>query len=179
MDDFVLLAARRRALERQLRQTGDVRVYQRTLAVLERSRGRSVAEIARMLRVSRQSVYRWIVAYCESSEPDALFDDERSGRPRRWSQECSTWLECSLERSPMELGYPAANWTVPLLQDVLARCTGERFCDRTVRRKLQRSGYVWKRPRYALAPDPEREKKTSNPSPNPAFAASLCVACSR
>lgn len=177
MDGCVLSAARRRELERQLRRTRDVRVYQRTLAVLERSRGRTVAEIARMLRVSRQSVYRWIDAYCESSEPDALLDDERSGRPRRWTEECSAWLESAIKLSPHELGYPAVNWTVPILQDVLTRCTSEKFCTRTIRRELQLGGYVWKRPRYVLVPDPEREKKTPNSQANSAFAASLCIAC--
>jgi transposase len=62
MDDFVLRAAQRRGLERQRQHTRDVRVFQRTLAILERSRGRSVTGIARMLRVSRQSVYRWLAA---------------------------------------------------------------------------------------------------------------------
>jgi transposase len=177
MDNFVLRAAQRRLLESQLRRTRDVRVYQRTLAILERSRGRSVADIARMLRVSRQSVYRWLDAYCESSDPDALLDDERSGRPRRWSEECSGWLESFLKHSPVDLGYAAVNWTTPLLQHALTRCTGEEFCSRTIRRELQQGGYVWKRPRYVLLPDPEREKKTPNSPSNQAFAASLCVAC--
>jgi transposase len=177
MNDFVLRTAQRRQLENQLRRTRDVRVYQRTLAVLERSRGRSVADIADMLRVSRRSVYRWLDAYGESSDPDALFDDERSGRPRRWSEECSAWLKSFLKHSPAELGYAAVNWTTPLLQHALALCTGEAFCSRTIRRELQQSGYVWKRPRYVLEPDPEKEKKTPYSPSNQGFAAALGVAC--
>jgi transposase len=177
MGEFVLTAAQRHRLERQLKRTHDVRVFQRTLAVLERARGRSVSDIARMLRVSRQSVYRWLDSFGESFDPDALIDDERSGRPRRWSEECAEWLNAFLKRSPAELGYPAANWTVPLLQTALAVCTGDRFCSRTIRRELQQLEYVWKRPRYVLTPDPEREKKTSNSPRNSGVAASLCVAC--
>ncbi len=177
MDEFVLTAAQRHRLERQLKQTRDVRVFQRTLAVLERSRGRSVSDIARMLRVSRQSVYRWLDRFGESFDPDSLIDDERSGRPCRWSEECTEWLNAFLKRSPAELGYPATNWTVPLLETALAVCTGDQFCSRTIRRELRRLEYVWKRPRYVLAPDPEREKKTSNSPPNPAFAGSLGAAC--
>jgi transposase len=177
MDNLVLRAAQRRRLENQLRGTRDVRVYQRTLAVLERSQGRTVAEIARMLCVSRQSVYRWLDAYCESMDPEALVDDERPGRPRRWSEECSAWLESFLRQSPPELGYAAVNWTTPLLQHAMARCTAEVFCDRTIRRELQHSGYVWKRPRYVLLPDPDKEKKTPNSPSNQAFAAPLCIAC--
>lgn len=85
MDNLVLRAAQRRQLESQLRGTRDVRVYQRTLAVLARGRGRTVAEIARLLCVSRQSVYRWLDADGEAMDPKALVDEERLGRPRRWS----------------------------------------------------------------------------------------------
>ena len=177
MGEFVLTAAQRHRLERQLKQTRDVRVFQRTLAVLERSRGRSVSDIARMLRVSRQSVYRWLDSFGESFDPDSLIDDERSGRPCRWSEECTEWLNAFLKRSPAELGYPAANWTAPLLQTAMAACTSELFCSRTIRRELQRLEYVWKRPRYVLAPDPEREKKTSNSSRNSAFAGPFGAAC--
>ncbi len=177
MGEFVLTAAQRHRLERQLKHTHDVRVFQRTLAVLERARGRSVSDIARMLRVSRQSVYRWIEDFGESFDPDALIDDERPGRPRRWSEECSEWLSAFLKRSPVELGYPAANWTVPLLQTALFVCTGDQFCSRTIRRELQRFEYVWKRPRYVLKSDPEREKKTSNSPRNSAVADSLGAAC--
>lgn len=177
MGEIVLTAAQRHRLERQLKQTHDVRVFQRTLAVLERAQGRSVADIARMLRVSRQSVYRWIERFGESFDPEALIDDDRPGRPRVWSEEYAEWLSAFLKRSPGELGYPAANWTVPLLQTALLVCTGDWFCARTIRRELERLEYVWKRPRYVLAPDPEREKKTSNSPRNPAFAASLGAAC--
>jgi len=177
MDNLMLRAAQRRLLESRLRRTRDVRVYQRTLAVLEGSRGRSVTDIARMLRVSRQSVHRWLDAYCESSDPDALLDDERSGRPRRWSEECSAWLEAFLKHSPAELGYAAVNWTTPLLQHALTCCTSEVFCSRTIRRNLLQGGYVWKRPRYVLVPDPDREKKTPNSPSNQASSASLCIAC--
>jgi transposase len=160
----------RRRLERQLRRTHDVRLYRRTLAVLECDRGKSLAEIARMLRMNRRSIQRWIEAYGELVDPDSLLDDDRSGRPQRWTEDCSEWLEALLARGPAELGYYAANWNVPLLRDPLAACTAERFSDDTIRRALRRLGYAWKRARYVLQPDPEREKKTSHSPGNPWFA---------
>ncbi len=159
----------RRHLERQLRRTHDVRLYRRMLAVLECDRGKSVAEIARTLRMNRRSIHRWIEAYGESADPDSLVDDDRSGRPQRWTEECTGWLEALLARGPAELGYYAANWNVPLLRDPLAACTAERFSDDTIRRALRRLGYAWKRARYVLQPDPEREKKTPNSPGNPWF----------
>lgn len=166
-----LSSRQRRQLERQLKTSRDVRLYRRTLAILEYDRGRSVTELSRSLRVSRPSIYRWIERYRESSDAESLHDEGRTGRPRAWTEECSEWLQSFLKRSPAELGYFAVNWTVPLLRDPLQICTGKRFSDDTIRRALSRLDYVWKRPRYVLAPDPEREKKTKYPPKNSAVVA--------
>jgi len=169
-----LSVRQRRQLEKQLRHARDARLYRRTLAVLEYDRGRSVTGIARTLHVSRPSVYRWVERYRESSDPESLRDDERSGRPACWTEQCAEWLQSLLKRSPAELGYFAANWNIPLLRDPLQTCLGEKFSDHTIRRALRRLDYVWKRPRYVLPPDPEREKKTSYSRRNPASATAQC-----
>jgi hypothetical protein len=62
------------------------------------------------------------------------------------------------------MGYDAVNWTVPLLQEHLRTCAGRWLSDDTIRRELDRLGYTWKRFRYVLPPDPEREKKTRHPA---------------
>lgn len=173
MEPFSLSFRQRRQLEKSLNSARDVRLYRRLLAVLEFERGKSVTEIARTLRVSRPSIYRWVGRYRESSDPASLGDEERTGRPPTWTEECSEWLESLLNRSPAELGYFAVNWTVPLLRDSLQMCLGQRFSDPTIRRGLKDWDYVWKRPRYVLAPDPEREKKTPYPPQNSAVAAKL------
>ena len=174
-----LSARQRRQLERQLKNSRDVRWYRRVLAVLDYDRGRSVTEISRTLHLSRPSIYRWIERYRESSDAESLRDEDRSGRPPSWTEECSQWLQSLLRRSPAELGYFAVNWSVPLLRDPLEMCTGQRFSDDTIRRALRRLDYVWKRPRYVLAPDPEREKKKANSAQNPAFASSKCASGGR
>ena len=164
----------RRHLEKQLRTSHDARLYRRTLAVLEYDRGKSITEIARTLHISRPSVYRWIEKYRASLDPACLRDEDRSGRPCIWTEECTEWLQAFVRRSPAELGYFAANWTVRLLQDPMKICTGRWFSRHTIRRALKRLDYVWKRPRYMLLPDPEREKKKANSPSNSAVAASQC-----
>ena len=173
MKALYLSFRQRRQLEKQLKNSRDVRLYRRTLAVLEYERGRSVTEISRTLHVSRPSIYRWIERYRESSDPESLRDEERAGRPPAWTEECSEWLQSFLKRSPAELGYFAVNWTVPLLRDPLQMCLGKRFSDHTIRLGLSQLDYVWKRPRYVLTPDPQREKKTTYPPQNQAVAAKL------
>lgn len=173
MKTLQLSSRQRRQLEKQLKNSRDVRLYRRALAILEYDRGRSVTEISRTLRVSRPSIYRWIERYRESSDIESLRDEERAGRPPLWTEDCSEWLQSFLKRSPAELGYFAVNWTVPLLRDPLQMCSGKRFSDDTIRRALRQLDFVWKRPRYVLAPDPDREKKTTYSPQNQAVAARL------
>jgi transposase len=103
--------------------------------------------------------------------PEALRDRYGVGRPTAWSDELEALLLDSLRRRPDELGYAGLNWTVPLLQEHLYRRGGVWLSDDTIRRRLDRLGYVWKRFRYVLPPDPEREKKTRHPPPAAGIAA--------
>ena len=167
MDGLTLTGRQRRQLEGQLRAADEVPLYRRTLALLEVARGRSVAAVARALGVTRQSVYNWVAAYAAGHDPLALADADRSGRPSVWSDELRAALRDGLVQPPDRLGYPAVGWTVPLLREHLQRWSGQRPSDRTVRRELHRLGYVWKRFRYVLDPDPEREKKTRHPPAGP------------
>jgi len=173
MDTITLTTSQRRRLQRQLRVARDARLFRRTLAVLEVAQGASVASVARRLGVTPRAIYYWIGSYTGDHDPAALRDRDRSGRPALLTEEDRDLLrELLLGRSPQDLGYFATEWTAPLLQDHLARRTGRRPSDDTVRRALQRQGFVWKRSRYALDPDPELWGKKAADSPaNPAPAA--------
>lgn len=160
MDSRRLSAGERRRLAALVRRTRDKRQYQRGLAVLESDTGRSAAQIAQALHVSRQSVYNWTDEFCRTRDVQALADAPRSGRPRGWNRQTEVFLRALLRRTPQRLGYLATQWTVPLLQEQLRHSTGQCHCARTIRRGLHRLGYVWKRARYVLIPDPQREKKT-------------------
>lgn len=166
-----LTASERRQIRTALRQTRDTRVYRRLLAVLESYRGATISEIAELLGVSCQSVYNWIARFQERGDVADLSDAPRSGRPTHAGEVVDIVLLMLLKLPPDWSGYHATHWTVPLLQDQLRQYTGEEYSSDTVRRSLHRLGYVWKRPRYILAPDPEREKKTPN-SPRPVWLAS-------
>jgi transposase len=173
MDTITLAAGQRRRLQRQLRAAHDARLYRRTLAVLEVAQGEPVVSVARRLGVTPRAIYYWLGAYARDHDPNALRDADRPGRPSLLTVEDRRLLrELLLSRSPQDLGYFAAEWTVPLLQEHLAHCTGWRPSDDTVRRELQRQGFVWKRCRYALDPDPElRGKKAADSLAGQALAA--------
>jgi len=165
MDPLTLTAWQRQRLQRQLRETHDARAYRRTLAVLEVARGEPVAAVARLLRVTPRAVYYWVATYARGHDPQALADRDRPGRPSVLTPSDRLLLRQLLGQSPQDLGYFAAEWTVPLLQEHLAHCTGRRPSDDTLRRELERQDYTWKRSRYDLDPDPELGGKKAAPAP--------------
>jgi transposase len=160
MSRLNLTSWQRRRLRRQLAETRDARLFRRTLAVLEFDHGRSAADIARMLGVTRKCIYDWVGAYLERRDPASLEDEGGRGRHPLLDEDQEHLLEALLAVSPQDLGYPHVSWTVPLLRAVLEIATEQRVSEDTLRRALHRLDYVWKRPRYDLDPDPEREKKT-------------------
>jgi transposase len=162
MTSLRLTRWQRLRLQRQLRDNPDARVYRRTLAVLEASRGQPIARIAQMLGVTRQSAHNWVRAYVQAHDPVTLADADRSGRPTLWTEDLRALLRALFAQVPDQRGYFAVNWTVPLLQEEIAHCAGQSLSEDTIRRELDRLGYVWKRGRYALDPDPERDKKTAD-----------------
>ncbi len=161
----------RRRLRHQLAETRDVHLFRKTLAVLEFDHGRSAADIARMLGVARQTVYDWIETYTQDHDPASLEDLPGRGRQPLLDEDHEHLLEALLAGSPQDYGYPHSSWTLPLLQEVLEIATELRVSQATLRRALHRMDYLWKRPRYDLIPDPEREKKTPDPPANPGPAA--------
>jgi transposase len=166
MSRFKLKYWQRRRLRQQPKTARDARTYRRTLAVLELDRGRPAADIAEMLGVTRQSVHNRAADFARDPQPSALVDEERSGRPPVLAELTESTSRSLMPRSPQDLGYPDTDWTVPLLQRELERSAGLLPSDETVRRALHRLGHVWKRPRYVLDPDPEREKKTPDSAAN-------------
>ena len=177
MDELSLTAKQRRQLELVLHQTCDARLYRRVLAILEVSQGISVEEVAQTLGVTRQSVYNWLFRLDARECKVSLTDRPRSGRPRLLPEQREAWLKDLMRQHPEARGYFANQWTVPLLQEELFHCTGRNVSADTIRRNLDRLGYVWKRARYVLAPDPEKGKKTPHSQGNRAFASTECVAC--
>ena len=159
MDQWRLSEVEQRQLLETLHRTHDVRMYQRTLAVLECGRGKSKSAVARSLNVTRQSVHNWVSRYRHCKQPTALQDAPKSGRPRKADEAVEALVQALMVISPERCGYHATHWTIPLLRDQVRKNLVRQCSAMTMRRCLHRLGYAWKRPRYVLAPDPQREKK--------------------
>src|SRR6266576_6812556 len=93
-----LSSSQRRDLRGQLRGARDASYYRRLLALLELDRGKSVAEVADLLRVTRQSVYNWASSFAACPDPAVLRDQYGVGRPSAWTEELQALLLAGLER---------------------------------------------------------------------------------
>jgi transposase len=174
MSEIQLTVAQRELLQACVETAPSMGFYRRAVAILALDEGRSVGEAAELLGVSRQSVYNWMQTYEQSPQPEALCDHYGGGRPSFWTEQLERVLRDALHRRPEDLGYLGMNWTVPLLRAYLHDETDSWLSEDTLRRELQRLGYVWKRYRYVLPPDPEREKKTRD---SPAFGSLAPAEC--
>jgi transposase len=155
-----LTSRQRRRLRAELKSTHDPRVVKRIMALLDLDRGASAVDVAGRLGMTRQTLYNWVRNFGEGGGPRALRDRARSGRPPKLSCEMRRVLVWLLKQPPDAWGYRAVGWTVPLLRQLLATRMRIHVSDETLRRALHRQDHAWKRPRYVLRPDPDREKKT-------------------
>src|SRR3954467_15777927 len=105
MTTVQLTPPHRRKLRAQLRRAEGAGYYRRLLAVLELDRGQSVAFVADLLRVTRQSVYNWARSFAACLESTTLQDHYGSGRPSAWDERLEALLLACLPTRPRELGY--------------------------------------------------------------------------
>lgn len=160
MRDFRLTSRQRHRLRAELKRTSDPQVVRRVIALLELGDGASAATVAQRLGMTRQTLYNWVGRFGEGGGPRALRDRGRSGRPPKLPGVMRSFLVWLLKQPPDAFGYAAVGWTVPLLRGHLATHLEVHVSEETLRRALHREGHAWKRPRYVLQPDPDREKKT-------------------
>ena len=119
------------------------------------AKGVPQAEVARRLKVSRQSVSRWHQAWREQGQ-EALVDAGRAGRPPRLTAEQKKRVESELRKGPGAHGYATELWTLARVAEVIERITGVRYHPGHVWRLLRELGWSRQRPaRRAVERDEE------------------------
>ena len=95
--------------------------------------GLNQSEVARRVKVVRQTVVRWVAQYREQGEA-ALRKAGRAGRKPLLSQQDRQRLEELLVRGPEALGYETPLWTCPRVAHLIEQEFGIRYHE----------GHVWK-----------------------------------
>jgi len=97
------------------------------------NRGLSQAEVARRVKVSRESVRRWAGQIAKHGTAEGLKKAERAGRRPRLSETQLAELKAILLQGPEKAGFPNGLWTL----DRIAEIIRERF------QVKYRAGHVW------------------------------------
>jgi transposase len=136
------------------------RVSQRAQMILLSIRRRKVPEIANIFGVCEPTVRFWIHSFNEHG-PDGLYDQPRSGRPRKVTADVKDEMIQLVQDDPNRAGYLATVWTVAMLALALVKTMGVTASLGAVRKTLHQVGLRWGRPRLAMPHkvDPEKAQK--------------------
>lgn len=120
------------------------------------AKGRTQAEVARELEVSRQSVSRWYVDW-QAGGTSAMRGARRAGRLPRLSEAELKVVVAELKRGPRAHGYATELWTLSRVGEVIEAVTGVSYHPGHVYKLLtERMGWSRQRPaRQAFERDAE------------------------
>jgi transposase len=149
----------RKELKRMTRQEVG-RVSQRAQMILLSVRRKPVPEIADIFEVNRATVRFWIHRF-NAHGPAGLYDQERSGRPRKVTQEVKETIIKMVQDDPQKEGYLATFWTVAMLVLALTNKLKVTLSPSALRGTLHQIGLRWGRPRLGMPAkvDPEKAQK--------------------
>lgn len=135
------------------------RISQRAQMILLSAQKRTVPEIATIFDTTAATVRFWIRRF-DHLGPSGLYDEARSGRPRRATSTVQQSLVQLIQDDPQRAGYLATFWTVAMLALALLK-QGVQLSTSSVRHTLHQLGLRWGRPRLGMPQktDPEKAAK--------------------
>jgi transposase len=146
---IVLDEPARQEVADRFEQTRDAETRLRYQMVLLAAEGRTVPEIAPLVRRSRTTVQRVLGRYLREGA-DGVPHRRRPGRPRAAPLTWEAELRRVIDLDPHTVGVPSAVWTLSRLRDYLAGVTDHRTSLETVRQALRRTDYRCKRPVHTV-----------------------------
>lgn len=119
--------------------------------------GESPEDVARVLGVSRVTVYGWLARY-RSGGWGSLDARKRGGRRRKLDAKAIAWLyETVTQNDPRQFRFPFALWTSKMIGELIRQKLGVRLSKASVCRLLDQLGLSAQRPLWrAYQQNPER-----------------------
>jgi transposase len=145
-------------LRSQLDEVEEKVPTQRVLAAIGRKLGSSTKELAELHDVSGDTIRNWLNRFKQQPIEQAPYDDARSGRPPKLSDEEKEEFIADLHESPEEFGYDRQVWFPLLAYHHLKDKFDVEYSLVHIRRMMREAGLSWRtaRPRHYDA-DPEEE----------------------
>ena len=98
------------------RGTTEARLYKRAMILLMKAEGKTYMDIARALKVSRNTVVLWIEKYKAGEDIQKCLKDEKGrGRKHEIFDEEITFIKNTACKKPTEFGYAAEVWSLSKL----------------------------------------------------------------
>jgi transposase len=125
------------------------RVSQRAQMIMLSSQRRAVPAIAELFETNRKTVRFWIKQF-DQQGPAGLYDQPRSGRPRKVSPPVSETIQQLVCADPQATGQVATFWTVAMLILAVVNRLNVHLSATTMRAVLHGLGLRWSRPRLCM-----------------------------
>jgi transposase len=125
--------------------------------------GESPEVVARVMGISRGTIYGWLARYRQGGW-GALNARKRGGRPPKLDGRAIRWIYDTVTmKNPLQLKFPFALWTTAMVVTVIERQFGVRLSRSSVSRLLNQLGLSAQRPMWrAYQQDPEAVEKWIN-----------------
>jgi transposase len=145
-------------LQDEIRRSEESRYDHRLHGVLLVAQGMTCPEAARLLGDAPRTVENWVHSF-EELGLAGLLEGERSGRPRRLSDQQIQEINAVLRRMPREAGLGGNLWDGKTLASWIERQYGIDLGVRQCQRLFRQLGFRLRKPRPAIAQaDPARQK---------------------
>ena len=136
------------------------RVSERARMILLSAQRWRVPQIASAFETRPATVRHWVRRF-DAGGPSALYDQPRSGRPRKATPDVEQAVAGLIQDDPQESGYLATFWTVVMLILAVLGKVGVALSPSAMRTTLHRIGLRNGRPRLSMPKkvDPEKAQK--------------------
>ena len=135
---------------------------EKALMTLLSNDGKSVPEIALMLKRNQHTIRDWLKRY-KNQGIKGLNRNFSPGRPSTMRKKIQHQIGKIIGNSPMAYGYQDSTWSVPLITFEVNKNLNLNASSKTVTRALKNMGYVYKRPSKTTpghAPTKEEKQET-------------------
>jgi len=126
---------------------GQLRLIKRIQALLYLHDGKTVVEVVKILRLSKQAVYNYIKAFLLKGL-DSLVYKRPPGRPPKLTKTQRKELGKLIDEGPEKAGYDRGCWDTVLIQDLILTRFGVEYNPHYVAELLKNMGFSYQRARF-------------------------------